>query len=63
MSVKYGNTILPWVIAVIPEGISRQSVADAVYTRNAEWLSKLRMRLSEVLMKMKRGELQEAKID
>ena len=36
---------------------------DAYYTRNAEWLSKLRVRLSEVLMKMKRGELQEAKID
>ena len=31
MSVKYGNTILPWVIAGITEGISRQSVADAVY--------------------------------
>ena len=36
---------------------------DAYYTKNAEWLSKLRVKLSDRLMKMKRGELQEAKIN
>ena len=36
---------------------------DAYYTRNAEWLSKLRVRLSEVLMKMRTGMMTEGKID
>ena len=36
---------------------------DAYYTKNAEWLSKLRVRLSEVLMKMRTGMMTEGKID
>ena len=36
---------------------------DAYYTGNAEWLSKLRVRLSEVLMKMRTGMMTEGKID